>query len=65
MPAQFLPTVLIESENMAFVFDAGHPGLVAVLGGKDLAADVPWQFLRLCVLRSIVPHHRHHHVLCK
>lgn len=59
------PAVLVEGENVALVFYAGHAAVVLVLRGEDLVWHVLWFATLLRVLRPVVPQQRQHHLSCK
>jgi len=57
-----VPGVLIQREHVAPVLYAVDRDHVAMLGGKHLVGHAAWQFVCLCVLRAVVPEHRHQHL---
>ena len=57
-----LPAVLVEGHHEALVLNAGHRGEVPVFAGEHLVPAVVRLPADVCVLRSVEPEQRHHHL---
>ena len=59
-----LPAVLVEGHHEALVLNAGHRGEVPVFAGEHLVPAVVRLPADVCVLRTVEPEQRHHHLAC-